>query len=72
MRVKIYNNHSEMQNVLSSILQGSSELFGILIFIKDFSNNIKSVIKHFAHDVKLVVRPLPKGTTEMDLNKFGN
>ena len=38
--------------------------------MNDFPNYIKSVIKLFADDVKVLLRPLSKETTQMDINKL--
>ena len=60
------------QNISFSVPHGSA-LGGpllFLIFIKDLSNDIKSEIKSFANDVKLLVRPLSEETTQIDLNKL--
>ena len=63
MKVKIGNSYSETQNIPSGVPQGTS-LF--LIFIK----NIKSEIELFAHDIKLLLRPLSKEMTQKDINKL--
>ena len=58
MKVKIGNNYSEKQNIRSSILQGSIQEFWLfLIFLNDLPNDIKSEIKLFVDEVKLVFRP---------------
>ena len=70
MKVRIGNSYSETQNISSRVPQGSvlGPLF--LIFIKDLTNDIKSEIKLFFDDVKLLVSPLSKETTQTDLNKL--
>ena len=83
MKIKIVNNYSETQNILSGILQGSvlgpllvflggASFFSFcfLIFINDLPNDIESVIKLFADDVKLPVKPLSKAITQIGRGKF--
>ena len=41
-----------------------------LIFINDLSNDIKSKIRMFADVVKLIIKPISKETTLMDVNKL--
>ena len=59
MKVKIKNNFSKTQNISSRVLQGL-ELGPLLflIFINDLPHDIKSEIKLFADDVKILVRPM--------------
>ena len=63
MKVKIGGNYSETQNISSIVTQK-------LIFINDLPNGIKSEIEIFVDDIKLVVRPLSKETTQMDQKKL--
>ena len=59
IKVKIGNSYSEIQNILFAIPHRS--LLGpllFLIFLNDLSINIKSTIRLFADDVKLLVRLL--------------
>ena len=61
MKVKSGNNYSKTENIPSSITQGS--VLEPLLFLKvinDLPNDIKSEIKLFADDVKLLVRLLSK------------
>ena len=67
MKVKVGNNYSETQYILSGFAQGSVQ--GLSLFLI-FINDLKSEIKLFADDVKLHVRPLSKETTQLDLNTF--
>ena len=61
--VKISNNHSETQNILSGVPQDSViESLWFLIFINDLPNHIKSEIKLFVDDVKIFVTLLSKET----------
>ena len=56
MKVKIGSNYCERQNIHSSISQES--VLGHFIFMNNLPNDIKSEIKLFPDDVKLIVRPL--------------
>ena len=71
MKVKSGNNYSETENIPSSVTQGSA-LEHLVFFkvINDFTNDIKSEIKLFADDVRLLVRLLSKEITQIDLNKL--
>ena len=56
MKVKIGKNYLETENIPSDVFQGS--LLGFLLFltfINDLPNDIKSEIKLFADDVKLLI-----------------
>ena len=63
MKVKIVNNYSETQNILSNVhwrFVLGPLLF--LIFINYLPNDKKPEIKLFAGDVKLLIRPILKET----------
>ena len=55
MKVKIGDNYSEIENILFVVpWESEIRLLLFLIFINDFSNDIKSDIKLFADDLKLL------------------
>ena len=71
MKVKIGNNYSETQNIPFGVLQES--VLGLLLFlisINDLPNDIKSKIRLFVDDIKLLVKPLSKEIIQMDINKL--
>ena len=67
MKVKIENN-SETQNIPFCAPERQVLRSLLVLIIINLSNDIKSVVKLFADDVKLLVRPLSKETTQMYLN----
>ena len=70
MKVKNGYNSSETQSIRQCSSGFSTGTLLFLIFIKDFTNDIKSEIKVFGDDIKRLVRPLSREITQMDLNKL--
>ena len=71
MKVKIGNSYSKTQIIPSGVPQRPVlRLFLFLIFINNLHNHITLELKLFADDIKLLVRPLSKEITQMNLNKL--
>ena len=69
MKVKSRINYSKTQNITFGVPSGSvMGLLLFLIFMNILSIDVKSEIKLFAGDIKLLLRPISKEITQVGQN----